>query len=160
MAKISMMNKFIDQQNLMSKLQILIHSKGRYVFRFDHKEDMTTILTIGPWMVGTRLLILNLWFPHFNFDQELMCKVAQVNLPNLDLHFQFTRGLSKVACVIGIPLSEKISYAQVLSKVYVSINLPFYDPLGHMFQQLVHYECKPYFCKKFKLFGHTDRGHL
>ncbi|GAB2212716.1 hypothetical protein Droror1_Dr00020697 [Drosera rotundifolia] len=55
-------------------LEIFLHDKGYYIFKFNSKEDMTRVLE-GNWFIYYKPFILRDWSHDFNFDDEIMGNV-------------------------------------------------------------------------------------
>ena len=67
-------------------------------FWFDKRADIDVVLCSGPWMLDNKLFILKPWSSDFMFEHNVVTSMLMwVKLPNLDLHYSFVLGLSKLA---------------------------------------------------------------
>jgi hypothetical protein len=63
-------------------------AKGFLAFEFSCKEDMTSILSNGPWRFGRFILVLQKWSSNLDFNESFYQQApVWVRLPELPLAF-------------------------------------------------------------------------
>ncbi|KAL8161267.1 hypothetical protein V2J09_012756 [Rumex salicifolius] len=73
-----------------------------YVVKFSNQEDLSFVLTQGPWLIGESYLTIQRWRPNFFASEEKLRYVAAwIRIPNLSMEY-FDRGvLSMIGKHIG-----------------------------------------------------------
>ncbi|XP_020261132.1 uncharacterized protein LOC109837342 [Asparagus officinalis] len=113
--------------------EICLLKPGLFLFKFKNLEDMSIILENGPWFLGSRPLLLKSW----SIDDELEKRKDSVypvwiHLPGLRLNLWNERSISKIASLIGKPITtdkltanrQRLAYARVLVEVTLPSSLP------------------------------------
>lgn len=131
---ISAMVRFINSQNIYEqKPEILYHSNGYYVVRFENKEDRDKILCSGLYHPIRRPIIMKPWTPKFNFKEEILNTIPLwIKLSNLPLNCWNAVVLSKIGSRLGQPLyadeyitqASRISFARILVEIDITKELP------------------------------------
>ncbi|XP_020266342.1 uncharacterized protein LOC109841815 [Asparagus officinalis] len=138
--------------------KVFLLKPGIFLFDFQHESNMREILEAGPWFFGARPLVLKPWTIDTDIEKIQDQKYPiWVQFPNLRLNLWSSIGISKVASLIGCPITtdkltatrQRLSYARVLLEVDLPLKEPLPDmveiqgPNGNSYCQKVIYEFKP-----------------
>ncbi|KAM3395113.1 hypothetical protein P3S68_004118 [Capsicum galapagoense] len=124
--------------NFVSKLKVLYHDDGYYIFKFATLVDRDLVLQPGPYTYRNRPLILRNWTLDFEFNPDYLNKVPLwVKFSSLPLGFWLTESLSNLTSVVGKPMytdkytteMERTSYVRVLVNNDIIHTLPTF---GHI----------------------------
>ncbi|XP_020262814.1 uncharacterized protein LOC109838800 [Asparagus officinalis] len=150
--------------------EIHLIKPGVFLFDFQSEKQMYDVLEAGPWFFGSRPLVLKPWSIETDMDRiQDSSYPLWVQFPNLRLNLWSSTGISKVASLIGKPITtdkltatrKRISYARVLLEVQLPLTSPLPDqiviqgPNGKCHNQKVIYEFKPRWCDTCKAIGHS-----
>lgn len=153
---------------LLTKSQILLHTEGYYIFKYQVLIDKDQILQSGPYICRNKPLIHRKWELNFTFTYDLMSIILLwVKFPGLAVGYWTAAALRKVASVVGKPLytdkwtaqSKRISYGTILIEVDVAQKLPDeveIDTSYGVLKQHIQYDWTPFFCNEFLIFGHES----
>jgi len=149
------------------KFSFSAYESGWLVFKFESEDDMNQVLSIGPYFIFQRLLLLKVMPAFFDFGNEELSKIpVWVKLRNLPQELWNPQALGKILSKIGSPIRSdhlttskgSISFARALVEVDVSLELidevRFRLPTGKTFVQKIEYENRPSFCTHYKMIGH------
>ncbi|XP_020242573.1 uncharacterized protein LOC109820787 [Asparagus officinalis] len=149
--------------------RVFLLKQGVFLFEFQSHSNMRDILEAGPWFFGSRPLILKPWTIETDIEKlQDHSYPIWVQFPNLRLNLWNSTGISKVASLIGCPITtnkltatrQRLSYARVLLEVKLPLTDPLPDqiqiqgPNGISYLQKVLYEFKPRWCSLCKNVGH------
>ncbi|XP_020263343.1 uncharacterized protein LOC109839325 [Asparagus officinalis] len=170
--------KFKSMESYVSKLwgsisipKVSLIKQGLFLFDFHSEKSMRDILEAGPWFFGSRPLMLKPWNIETDLDRmQDFYYPMWIQLPNLRLNLRSSTGISKVASLIGKPIStdkltatrQRLSYARVLIEVKLPLNdslpdqLTIKGPDGSSYVQPVIYEYKPKWCTICCKIGHDN----
>ncbi|KAJ6390951.1 hypothetical protein OIU77_025040 [Salix suchowensis] len=85
---------------------VMTTANGFILFRFQHEEQLHSVLEQGPWVFRGKHLILQQWHPRFQFDANKIAKLpVWVRLKGLPLPLWSVKGLSLAASMVSKPLS-------------------------------------------------------
>ncbi|XP_020271184.1 uncharacterized protein LOC109846370 [Asparagus officinalis] len=128
---------------------------------------MNEVLYKGPWFFGSRPMLLKPWTIDMETNKSDECLYPLwIQLPALRLNLWNSKSISKIASIIGKPITtdmltankQRLTYARVLVEVKVSSPLPDHItiqwPNGKTYNQKVLYEFKPRWCGICKFVGH------
>ncbi|KAB5545461.1 hypothetical protein DKX38_013573 [Salix brachista] len=149
--------------------KVTVLDNGFMVFRFKSQEAMGDVLSKGPWLFGGKTILLQQWYPGFQFDKNKIRTIpVWARLQGLPFPLWTKQGLSMAASMVGTPLACDAATLQCTRMEYarVCIELDASLPPVHSFQVAsslteepitvdVVYEWKPARCSKCKVFGHS-----
>lgn len=138
--------------------------------RCGSEVEKERLLFDGPYMIGSRPVIIKEWRAGFCLEEEVLREVPLwIRLPNLPLNCWSVDSLSRIGSVLGRPLcadectsqQSRISYARMLVEVDITKPLVYKVPItgdnGLELIQQVYYEWVPLFCQKCQKVGHVCR---
>ncbi|KAL8151674.1 hypothetical protein V2J09_021482 [Rumex salicifolius] len=92
------------QQKWSPKGPFLMSDTGNdfYVVKFANQEDLSFVLTQGPWLVGDSYLPIQRWRPNFISNEEKLRFVAAwIRIPNLSMEYFDSGVLSMIGKHVG-----------------------------------------------------------
>ncbi|KAJ6670092.1 GLYCINE-RICH CELL WALL STRUCTURAL PROTEIN 1.8-LIKE [Salix viminalis] len=142
---------------------------GFMIFRFKTEDQMLEILERGPWLFGSKAIILQQWHPHFVFDKSKISKLpVWIRLHGLPFPLWSRRGLSMVASMVGRPLAcdeatftgSRLDFARVCVEIDAMYHfVHHFNVITHLSKEPLHieveFEWKPTRCAKCHKFGHA-----
>lgn len=147
------------------KLDVFSRDNGFFLFKFGLEEDARKVLYGAPYLYDGRLLILKQWTHNIGLERDILASIPiWIRFPNLRIQFWMGHIISKLASVIGTPISmdvqtstfERASYTRLV-EVYADRELPKSAsttlPYGVLLEEVV-YEWIPPKCPKCISFGH------
>ncbi|GJS30643.1 sugar transport protein 13, partial [Tanacetum coccineum] len=150
-----------------------------FMFQFNTKEGMESVMEAGPWLIRRVPLILNVWTPNTDLKKDVI-KVAPlwVKLHHVPIVAYSEIGLSLITTQLGRPIMldsytsnmclsswGRNTYARTLIefsaevelKESIVIAIPLSDGKGHTLAQIdVEYEWTPPKCEACKVFDHNN----
>ncbi|XP_059306326.1 uncharacterized protein LOC132057742 [Lycium ferocissimum] len=130
-------------------------------------DDLNKILVAGPYSINNKPIILKMWNPHFDINEEFLNEIPLwIKFPKLPVSYWSTDSLGKIASILGVPLftdectlkRTRISFARILVEVNItkplSESINVLDPSGEIFEQQVLYDWRPTFCDRCLQLGH------
>lgn len=114
--------------------EVFLHEDGYFIVKFQTQNDRDEILYAGPYTLNNKPIILNVWTPNFDFNEEFLRTLPLwIKFPNLPLNCWGPDSLSRIACGIGSPIyvdectakQTRITYARVLVEVDVTEDIPY-----------------------------------
>lgn len=145
-------------------------SEGFYLFKFNNNDAGQTILDEGPWFVHGHPLVLPRWTEDIvMYRQKFETIPVWVRFPNLNFCFRTSTALSKIASVIGKPISmdhateasTRFAFARVCVEVGIDADFPTEIRMkykGKSIMQKVEYAWKPNPCKTCHTFDHGEKA--
>lgn len=137
------------------------------MIKFELIADKDKMIFEGPYMIGSRPIIVKEWTSDFSFEKEVLREVPLwVRLPKLPLTCWSGDSLSRIGSVIGKPVcadkctskQQRISYARLLIEVDITKPLVYKVQIegekGMVMEHQVYYEWAPMFCQKCHKIGH------
>lgn len=149
--------------------KVSVLDNGFMVFRFKTQEAVGDVLAKGPWLFGGKTILLQKWYPGFQFDKNKIRTIpVWARLQGLPFPLWNKQGLSMAASMVGTPLACDTATLQCTRMEYarVCIELDASLPPVHSFKVAsslteepitvdVVYEWKPTRCSQCKVFGHS-----
>lgn len=88
-------------------LNIFLHSKGYYVFKFKSASDRDSVLASGPWHFSSKVIVLQPWKEGVEFSKSDREKFPiWVELSQIPLSYWSDEGISYLASAIGKQLMK------------------------------------------------------
>nr|GEW59701.1 hypothetical protein [Tanacetum cinerariifolium] len=152
-----------------------------FLFQFDTKEGMESVMEHGPWLIRCMPLMLNVWTPNTDLKKdEIKHAPLWVKLHHVLIVAYFEVGLSLISTQLGKPIMTdsytsnmclsswgRSTYARILIEVSADkelmeslvVAIPHSSGKGHSFATVeVEYEWQPPRCTKCLIFDHvTDQ---
>lgn len=76
-----------------------------FLIKFDHQEDLDTVLTEGPWIIQDHYLTVQRWQPDFIPAQATInLTLAWISIPGLSMIYYDDNALCAIAFYIGTPV--------------------------------------------------------
>ncbi|GKC84069.1 zinc knuckle CX2CX4HX4C containing protein [Tanacetum coccineum] len=149
-----------------------------FLFQFETKEGMESVLENGPWLIRRMPLILNIWSPNTDFlKAEVKKAPVWVKLHHVLIVAYSEIGLSLITTQLGKPVMldsytsnmclsswGRSTYARALIEVSADVELkdelviaiPVGKDNGHTLATItIEYEWKPPRCSTCLIFDHT-----
>ncbi|GJR82367.1 retrovirus-related pol polyprotein from transposon 17.6 [Tanacetum coccineum] len=150
-----------------------------FLFQFDTREGMESVLENGPWLIRRVPLILNEWTPNTILKKDEIKHVpVWVKMHHVPIVAYSDVGLSLISTQIGKPLMldsytsnmclhswGRSTYARVLIEISADVDpmdslviaIPRCDKEGHTFATIdIEYEWTPPRCASCKIFDHVS----
>ncbi|GJY84626.1 retrovirus-related pol polyprotein from transposon 17.6 [Tanacetum coccineum] len=150
-----------------------------FLFQFDTREGMESVLENGPWLIRRVPLILNEWTPNTILKKDEIKRVpVWVKMHHVPIVAYSDIGLSLITTQIGKPLMldsytsnmclhswGRSTYARALIEISADVDLmdslviaiPRCDKEGHTFATIdIEYEWTPPRCASCKIFDHVS----
>ena len=157
--------------------KLMKNDAGVFLFKFESKEGVDSVLQRGPWIIRGSPLLISRWTPDSSLTKnEVTSLPVWVKLHNVPLLAYSEDGLSLIATQVGKPIMldvftssmcfdswGRISYARALVelssdsvlKQEVTMAIPNKDDNGITTARIkVEYEWKPPHCQTCQVFGH------
>ncbi|KAF5194777.1 hypothetical protein FRX31_015632 [Thalictrum thalictroides] len=145
----------------------MVADKDYFFFKFNLKEDKTTVLDAGPVFIAGRIFILQPWS---DMTEKEMSQINTIpiwaHLYDVPKKLWSGPGLSCLSSMIGKPLrcdeatakKTRLNYARICVEVKVGVSL--LDVLktrfeGEEYTVHVDYPWKPLSCSDCNIFGHS-----
>ncbi|GKD76560.1 RNA-directed DNA polymerase, eukaryota, reverse transcriptase zinc-binding domain protein [Tanacetum coccineum] len=158
---------------------VLNNGNGVFVFKFDNKQGLQSVIESGSWIVNNKPMVVQKWDPSVILDRnEPNTLPLWIKLMNPPLEAWSNVGLSALASGIGNPLIMdamttrmcnqgigSFGYARILVEAkadkglenHIEILYRGKDTSEQMIKKVkVEYDWKPPLCPCCKVFGHTD----
>lgn len=163
------MMHYVEQHRKKFTLPKIMRLKsGIYLFKFENEADRDSFLTQGAWFYGSRRILLRPWSDDRSVEKfDSRTFPIWIQLPRLNLNLLNPLCLSKIASIIGHPIStdkmttqhERLAYARVLIEVTMPKVLPNFVEIrgsrGLSIKHEVVYEFYLQWCKFGKCLGHS-----
>nr|GEV26842.1 hypothetical protein [Tanacetum cinerariifolium] len=150
-----------------------------FLFQFETKEWMESVMENGPWLIRQVPLILNVWTSNTDLKkEEIKFAPIWVKLHHVHIVAYSEVGISLIATQIGKPIMMdsyisnmclslwgRSTYARVLVEVSaesdlmesIVVAIPMSNGKGHTFASVdIKYEWKPPRCSTCKIFDHKN----
>ena len=114
------------------KFSYSAHESGWLMYKFESEDDLNQVLSVGPYFIFQRPLLLKVMPTFFDFGNEELNKIhVWVKLRNLPLELWNPQALGKILSKIGSPIQfdhltaskGSISFARTLVEVNASLEL-------------------------------------
>ncbi|GKC34256.1 zinc knuckle CX2CX4HX4C containing protein [Tanacetum coccineum] len=152
-----------------------------FLFQFDTKEGMESVMEHGPWLIRRMPLMLNVWTPNTDLKkEEVKYAPLWVKLHHVPIVAYSEVGLSLISTQLGKPIMMdsytsnmclsswgRSTYARILIEVSAEkelleslvIAIPLSNGKGHTFATVeVEYEWHPPRCDKCLIYDHDSEN--
>ncbi|GJX67682.1 zinc knuckle CX2CX4HX4C containing protein [Tanacetum coccineum] len=149
-----------------------------FLFQFDTKEGMESVMEHGPWLIRRMPLMLNVWTPNTDLKKDdIKCAPLWVKLHHVPIVAYSEVGLSLISTQIGKPIMMdsytsnmcvsswgRSTYARILIEVLADkdlmdsmvVAIPLCNGKGHTFATIdIEYEWRPPRCSVCEIFDHN-----
>lgn len=114
--------------NLDNGCELIDLDKRYMIARFYSREDYTSVLNGGPWMVMGHYLTITKWRPNFvPFDQHVSTTLVWIRFPKLPMEMFNTAVLTRLGNVLGrtikVDTTSKDAIRGKFARVCVEMNL-------------------------------------
>ncbi|GJR69256.1 reverse transcriptase domain, reverse transcriptase zinc-binding domain protein [Tanacetum coccineum] len=150
-----------------------------FLFQFNTREGMESVMENGPWLIRLVPLILNEWTPNTILKKdEIKCAPVWVKMHHVPIVAYSEVGLSLITTQIGKPIMldsytsnmclnswGRSTYARALIEISADVELqksmviaiPLSNKEGHTFATIdIEYEWTPPRCATCKVFDHVN----
>lgn len=94
-----------NQCSIEGEVGIYYHNDGYFVVRCGSEVEKERLLFDGPYMIGSRPVIIKEWKANFCLEEEVLREVPLwIRLPNQPLNCWSVDSLSRIGSVLGRPL--------------------------------------------------------
>ncbi|XP_058746194.1 uncharacterized protein LOC131619069 [Vicia villosa] len=160
--------KFMEKVwNFFSLPELYYNDTGYFIVRFKLDEDRERVMQQGPYFIYGAPLFLRYWSAEFEIRDDLFKVVPiWITLPQLPLYLWGDESISKIASVIGCPVTTdectarklRISYARILVEVDITPktkeSIWIRDQTGRRIEKKIEYEWRPRYCQTCLRVGH------
>lgn len=149
--------------------RVVAKGEGVFIVRFESTIERDEVLAKRVYFFDKKPMVMKPWRLGEEVNKGEVVEIPiWVQFPKPDLRFWGSKGLSKVASILGKPLKadkfmkEKklVNYARVLIDIDITKEIPetvtIVDDLGEIIKQKVELEWQPIKCSKCSMFGHKD----
>ncbi|GJV05010.1 hypothetical protein Tco_1338579 [Tanacetum coccineum] len=121
-----------------------------FLFQFDTKEGMESVMEHGPWLIRRMPLMLNVWTPNTDLKKDdIKCAHLWVKLHHVPI-VAYSEGRSTYARILIEVLADK----DLMDSMVVAI--PLCNGKGHTFATIdIEYEWRPPRCSVCEIFDHN-----
>ena len=160
--------KFMEKTwNFISLPELFYNDDGYFIVKCKNREDMELVMEQGPYFIYGKSLFLRKWTSDFEMKEDLLRVLPiWITLPQFPLHLWGERSISKIASMVGKPITTdectakklRISYARVLVEVDITQKpietVDIMDHKGKLVEQKIEYEWRPMYCQSCLKIGH------